>query len=373
MSKLIITPDKQFSPLKKYTKLDSSGEVQNSSWYLHWLDKNKKRRCKKILLDYKHQSLPAIRKLAISIYEKEINKSTNFSNGLTYNDCWNDYIKELKIKNTKTLKNIIASYENDVKNEIGHIELENLTTNDVNKMFQKVTSRGAKDQANTCLKYTKAALKVAMLNEKVSNNVASIITKHKEKEVNRIYTEEEKALILLELRNRLQKNPKLLSSVSALLFCMATGCRIGEITNAKWKEFKGDRIILKKHKTDSDGHERIIYLNETAKKIINQLPERSPDDYILLVRSPRRLWDSVRRSCNCEDIRIHDLRHSFGSWGLSSKKMQMIEIGKLMGHKSIVSTARYMHLNDDLNKSNSQIMDETLSVDVPLINQQRLS
>jgi site-specific recombinase XerD len=47
-----------------------------------------------------------------------------------------------------------------------------------------------------------------------------------------------------------------------------------------------------------------------------------------------------------EDVRIHDLRHSFASDGLEFGE-DLIMIGKLLGHRDLKSTARYAHLKKE--------------------------
>ncbi len=44
-----------------------------------------------------------------------------------------------------------------------------------------------------------------------------------------------------------------------------------------------------------------------------------------------------------EDVRIHDLRHSFASFAVS-KGMSLAVIGRLLGHTQVQTTARYAHL-----------------------------
>jgi integrase len=45
-----------------------------------------------------------------------------------------------------------------------------------------------------------------------------------------------------------------------------------------------------------------------------------------------------------EHVRIHDLRHTFGSW-LAQNEVQLPTIMELMGHKSAVTAKRYLHQN----------------------------
>ncbi|WP_409371529.1 tyrosine-type recombinase/integrase [Methylocella sp. CPCC 101449] len=47
-----------------------------------------------------------------------------------------------------------------------------------------------------------------------------------------------------------------------------------------------------------------------------------------------------------DGVRIHDLRHTFASFGAGSN-LGLPIVGKLLGHKSTVTTARYAHLDVD--------------------------
>ena len=55
------------------------------------------------------------------------------------------------------------------------------------------------------------------------------------------------------------------------------------------------------------------------------------------------LWVVVRRRAGLEDVRIHDLRHSFVSRALALGE-SLTMIGKLLGHRQVQTTVRYAHL-----------------------------
>ena len=59
-----------------------------------------------------------------------------------------------------------------------------------------------------------------------------------------------------------------------------------------------------------------------------------------------RAWQAVREAAKLEDVRIHDLRHSFASRALALGETLPV-IGKLLGHNDIETTARYAHLAQD--------------------------
>ena len=57
-------------------------------------------------------------------------------------------------------------------------------------------------------------------------------------------------------------------------------------------------------------------------------------------------WYRVREQAGLDDVRIHDLRHSFASRALGlGENLPMI--GKLLRHTKIQTTARYAHLARD--------------------------
>ena len=59
----------------------------------------------------------------------------------------------------------------------------------------------------------------------------------------------------------------------------------------------------------------------------------------------RRFWKRIQREAQIEDVRIHDLRHTFASL-LVSGGASLEMIGKLLGHTQLQTTQRYAHLLD---------------------------
>ncbi len=57
-------------------------------------------------------------------------------------------------------------------------------------------------------------------------------------------------------------------------------------------------------------------------------------------------WARIRKSAGLEDVRIHDLRHSFASTAAAGG-LSLPIIGKLLGHTQATTTERYAHLAAD--------------------------
>jgi integrase len=92
-------------------------------------------------------------------------------------------------------------------------------------------------------------------------------------------------------------------------------------------------------------------LNGAAIDILKSMPRR---DFFVIPGEKRgqphhdlkRPWDHIRHAAGLEDVRLHDLRHTHASFGVASG-LGLPVIGRLLGHASPLTTARYAHLADD--------------------------
>jgi integrase len=150
-------------------------------------------------------------------------------------------------------------------------------------------------------------------------------------------------------------SPYVTAAIRLLLF---TGCRMREILNLRWGEIDFERGLL--FLPDSKTGKRVVILNTAALDVLLGL-ERVSDFVILGDKSgqPRsdlnRPWRRIRKHAKLDDVRIHDLRHSFASVGAGSG-LGLPIVGKLLGHTQAQTTQRYAHLdNDPLRKASEHI------------------
>lgn len=61
---------------------------------------------------------------------------------------------------------------------------------------------------------------------------------------------------------------------------------------------------------------------------------------------PKKGWKRILERANIEDLRVHDLRRSLGSWQASTGANLSV-IGKTLNHKNVSTTAIYARLNLD--------------------------
>lgn len=148
------------------------------------------------------------------------------------------------------------------------------------------------------------------------------------------------------IRLLLEKKEQYPDSWAFIMLLILTGARRGEIAGARWCDLHESKLILRNHKTDHTGEDRVIHLPKLAMEIIEGLPNTGNEELIIGISSPRKLWDTVRKKAGCPDLRLHDLRHSFASIAISSG-YNLSQIGELLGHRDAGTTSRYAHLMDD--------------------------
>jgi integrase len=136
---------------------------------------------------------------------------------------------------------------------------------------------------------------------------------------------------------------------AAIRLLLFTGCRLREVLDLRWSEVDFERGML--HLTDSKTGKKSVILNAPALAVLAALPRLG--DYVIAGDSPtrprsdlKRPWNLVTRRARLSGLRLHDLRHSFASIGAGAS-LGLPVIGKLLGHASPSTTARYAHLDAD--------------------------
>jgi integrase len=104
---------------------------------------------------------------------------------------------------------------------------------------------------------------------------------------------------------------------------------------------------------DSKTGRRIVPLGPEAQAVLGSIPRERDNPWVFPGRFPgthrtdlQKPWRLVRKRAGLEDVRLHDLRHSFASRALALGE-SLTMIGRLLGHTQVQTTARYAHLARD--------------------------
>jgi len=140
-------------------------------------------------------------------------------------------------------------------------------------------------------------------------------------------------------------------AVAAIRLLIMTGTRLREILDAQWQQVDFQRGVI--FLADSKTGKKPIYLSAAALAVLAAIPRIAGNPHVIAganYGAPRadlkKPWAAVKRAAGLEGVRLHDLRHSFASFGAGAS-LGLPIIGKLLGHTQAATTHRYAHLDVD--------------------------
>ena len=132
----------------------------------------------------------------------------------------------------------------------------------------------------------------------------------------RFLSREEVRRLHRELDRYAGTRPSRAQQADVIRLLLLSGCRKSEILTLRWQDEHEDTLNLADSKTGT----RRVLLSSSARAILDRQP-RTESVYVF--RSPKNagrplsrrlsLWRSVHDEALIEDVRIHDLLHSFAS------------------------------------------------------------
>jgi integrase len=134
------------------------------------------------------------------------------------------------------------------------------------------------------------------------------------------------------------------------LFAVNTGCRAGEVSELRWDwevviPELNDRVFIIPDSVAKNGQERVVILNRIARSVVEGERGKDPERVFTYRGKPfarvrNHAWSRARARVGLEQVRFHDLRHTFGhrlrAAGVSYEDRQ-----DLLGHKSDRMTTHY--------------------------------
>jgi integrase len=138
-------------------------------------------------------------------------------------------------------------------------------------------------------------------------------------------------------------------AVTIIRLLSLTGARRSEISELKWSEIDFDQGFLRLGDTKTGMS--IQPISKLALDLLDLQPREHEKWVFPASTGPAayqglgKIWRQIRIEAGLEDVRMHDLRHSFASFG-AAKGLSLPMIGALLGHKSFATTQRYAHLTN---------------------------
>ena len=157
-------------------------------------------------------------------------------------------------------------------------------------------------------------------------------------------------------------------AIAGIRLLMLTGCRRNEVLTLRWEDVDlgAGELRLRDTKTGP----RVVSLSPAAAEVLAAVPRVAGNPWVIAGHRPgARLsslynhWHRIRARADLEDVRLHDLRHSFASRALALGE-SLPAIARLLGHSQLRATARYAHLGGDAGKEAAARVAAVIGADI---------
>ncbi len=166
-----------------------------------------------------------------------------------------------------------------------------------------------------------------------------------------------------------EPNPEIRDFV---LMALLTGARRTNVLEMVWKDLDLESGRWRIPETKA-GEPQVVPLHPVALEILKARRETVSGFFVFPgtgrsghLEEPKTGWKRILDRAGIEDLRIHDLRRTLGSW-LATQGESLLLIGKTLGHKSQGSTATYSRLAVDpvraaMTKAIDRMLEQTSNV-----------
>jgi len=234
--------------------------------------------------------------------------------------------------------------------KFGHLKLSEIKRHDVQQFHNDlVTVEGlAPATADHHVVYFRRIVNLALQWEYVEKNVLANIPLMKvDNKVERYLSDDEVKRLVDVLTTDLAFGASYL-----LLYLLSTGARLNEAKQAKWDQVDLEKGIWRIPATNSKSKKtRSVPLNDSAIWVLGQLWTKGKHEYLFVNEATKKPWVTVTRAwyrlrakAGIENLRVHDLRHSFASFLVNGGR-SLYEVQQILGHSDPKVTMRYAHLS----------------------------
>lgn len=327
-----------------------------ATYYLRYRDRRGRQRQYKIgdqkslTLEKARQAAKVLRSRVI-LGESPIEERATIKSIPTFAEFVSEvYLPHIKVTRRNTSSDV-SHLKRHLLPRIGHLPLNQVRQQHVLACHDELLRTGyAKATANRSMVITKIIFNLAKRLGTPGaevNPVAGIKFADPQNARERYLTKEETQRLLRALDE--SENSQLRFIVPLLLL---TGARKREILDATWDEINLEKRYLRVPLSKS-GKPRLIPLSSAAMEVLQRVPRTEGCPYVVPnpdtgkpYVSVYASWDRARKKAGLQDVRLHDLRHSYAS-SLVNAGTSIYVVSKVLGHSQIKNTMRYSHLSQE--------------------------
>jgi integrase len=240
--------------------------------------------------------------------------------------------------------------ETRIKPDLGDIKITDLTRADIKAWHQAMSATPY--EANRALAYCSRMLNLAATEWQLrEDNPCTGIKRFPEKKRERYLADEELARIGGALAELEREGAELPGFILLVRLLATTGMRLGEALALRWSDvdLAGRAIRLR----DAKAGARTLHLGAAAVAILDAIEDKTGHVVHGLDGAPlpdsraQHAWARLREKAGIPDGRLHDLRHSVGTFAALAGANAFV-VRDLLGHKTLAMTGRYVERAADM-------------------------
>lgn len=279
----------------------------------------------------------------------------------TLDDFFEDWIEDYaKAHRPGTWEHDQCLYKNHIQTDLGHMKVPTIRTEHIKALHKKIGRKTSKHTGKPMHRRANAMLQLisTMFNYAkkwklyTGPNPAVGIEKYKENSIIRYLSKAEYSRLEGALLH--EKTPAHIRQIAFM--ALFTGQRAAPVLGMKWRDIDLAAKRWTVTAADSKNDDPIsVPLADEAVGVLKELmqgrrpgakwvfPATRGDGHRTL---QHKAWTPVLKRANITEFRFHDLRHNYASW-LAITGASLNTIKDSCGHRSIQTTIRYAHLDND--------------------------
>ncbi len=250
-----------------------------------------------------------------------------------------------KKKRPNSIRSKKTLYKNHIADFLGYKKMTLVQKADIERILKPLVNQGNFATANRIL-----ALFSGMYNRAIEwgypdENPTKGIKKQREKSQERFLQPDELPRFFEMLNSVENENFK-----NYILLSLFTGQRKNNVLSMKWSQIDLSLGIWFIPYT-KNGESLNCALSDEAIKLLSDMKQNATSEWILPSETsasghyeePKRAWKTLLKNAGIENLHLHDLRRTLGSYqAIGGSSLQII--GQSLGHKSLQSTQIYARL-----------------------------